>query len=169
EQSGISFHKTSDYGAIPHQHPAVLYCFCAVEISRRVRQDRPTAEQISWSNPLKQKLSALFRNKEKSGESFRQQEKIVGRVTLVADHRMGEVSAFCRSCQHCLAIRRSQSIEEMRFQALGYRSNSRGNCNCRCVSLSGNGPNPFSRRSSGKTIPPTLVKEPTPERRSSRV
>ena len=50
-----------------------------------VRQNRPIAELISWSKPLKEKLPALFCNEEGSDESFRQQEKMVGRVTLACD------------------------------------------------------------------------------------
>jgi hypothetical protein len=42
---------------------------------------------------------------------------MIGRVNLVCDHRIGEESTLCCSCQNCLAISRSQSIEELRFQA----------------------------------------------------
>jgi hypothetical protein len=79
---------------------------------------------------------------------------MVGRVTLVCDHGIGEESPSCCSCQDCLVISRSQSIEEMRSQAQGYGSNPGGRF--RCVSLSGNGPSPSSKRGSGKTIPSTL-------------
>jgi hypothetical protein len=57
------------------------------------RQNGPTSKQISWSKPLKEKLPALFRNKEKSGQSFRQQVKMVGRVILIRDYGIGEESA----------------------------------------------------------------------------
>ena len=64
---------------------------------------------------------------------------MVGRVTLICDHGIGEESPTCCGCQDCIAISRSQSIEELRSLAQGYGSDPRGD---RCVSLSGNGPSP---------------------------
>jgi hypothetical protein len=78
-----------------------------------VRQNRPTAEKISRAKPLKEELPAPFGNEEKSGESLRQQEKIVSRVTLVCDYTIGEKSAWCCSCQYFLAISENQSIEKL--------------------------------------------------------
>ena len=132
-----------------------------------VRQNSPTAKKVSRSKPAKEKLLAFSCDEEISGEAFRKQEKMVGRVTLVCDHRIGDESTLRCSCQDCLVISRSQSIEEVRPQARGYRSNPRGRYSC--VSLSGNGPSPSSRGGSGKTIPSTLVKESRLERHSSGV
>jgi len=78
-----------------------------------VRQNCPTAKKVSRSNPTKEKLLAFSCDEEIPGEAFRNQEKMVGRVTLVCDHRIGDESALRCSCQDCFAISRSQSVEKL--------------------------------------------------------
>jgi len=80
---------------------------------------------------------------------------MIGRVTLVGDHRIGEESALRCSCQDCPAIGRTQSNQELRSRVDGYSSNRRGRH--RCVSLSGNGPSPFSTGVYGKRIRSCLL------------
>jgi hypothetical protein len=63
------------------------------------RQNGPTPKQISWSKPLKEKLPALFCNREKPCQSFRQQVKMVGRVILICDYGIGEESALCAAAK----------------------------------------------------------------------
>lgn len=62
------------------------------------------AEYISGSDPLKEKLPAIFRNEEKSGESFREQEKMMDRLALVCDHGSGNESALRRGRRDCFAM-----------------------------------------------------------------
>jgi hypothetical protein len=87
------------------------------------RQNGPTAEQISWSKPLKEKLPALFGDDETPSEAFRQQEKLVGRVTLICRHSVSAKSALGCSSQDRLALERSQSIEKLWLQIRAFDIN----------------------------------------------
>jgi hypothetical protein len=52
-------------------------------------------------------------SQEISDQPFRYQEKMIARVTLVGDHRIGEESALRCSSQDCPAIGRTQSNQEL--------------------------------------------------------
>jgi hypothetical protein len=77
-----------------------------------LRQNRPTPENISRPKPLKEELPSLFSYEKEPGQAFRQQEQMVGWVTLVCDYRIGEKSACRCSCQYFLAISANQSIKK---------------------------------------------------------